>query len=262
MEQIVLLANERFHGVLESTAERHTEEIRRQQEVFDLERERLRAIADAERAARETREAELELVTKIGRIASHHGLDPATSIIGVRSLDISRMDTSRKHSVVSEIYEKKFLPFQELLNAEDLGVIVRYLSDTTVGEAPIRPTHMGDIFLIRNYHRAPGGWCWGNIHVSDMQLLIRKHGMRSDVALAWRGDGTAQIVGDDDRREDANLAEYARCRNLENTERDSTYAREAAEYNLRKGRAESAPFPSTIFDNFVDTVNGFLRRLI
>jgi hypothetical protein len=252
----------RYADILSGVAERSSEKITHLTEAYEHQIELIQHMLDEAVAATKAAEEKRELITKIGNICSRNQLNPATSIITQRSSDILAMNVFQKRSTVDNIYQNRFVLFQELLPATELDLIRQYISSTEVGEMPIRPTHIPDIFIIRNFRRAPGGWCWGNIYLSDMQLLINKHGMRKDIALAWRGNGTAQIIGDNDWIERANLAEYSRCRNLENTERDLVYDREVAQYNARKIKAESAPFPSVVFDNLIGRVNGFFKQLI
>jgi hypothetical protein len=85
-------------------------------------------------------EKEKILLEKIGYIVGHYGLDPVTSMISQRSLDISKMDIFKRHAIVAEIYEKRFLPFKELLAANpELEQVKTYISKIKVGAAPQHP---------------------------------------------------------------------------------------------------------------------------
>ncbi|MDR1361776.1 MAG: hypothetical protein LBJ16_01005 [Holosporaceae bacterium] len=64
-------------------------------------------------------EKEKALLRKIGYIVGHYGLDPTTSTIETRAADMLEMDVLQRHKVVTEIYERKFLPFKEFLAVED-----------------------------------------------------------------------------------------------------------------------------------------------
>jgi hypothetical protein len=57
---------------------------------------------------------ERALVERIGYIVGHFGLDPVANMISVRSVDILAMDILKRYGTVSEIFEKRFVPFQEL----------------------------------------------------------------------------------------------------------------------------------------------------
>jgi hypothetical protein len=132
METVLVMAGTRHRDQLENEATRNRVELDHQQEINRLERERLQAIADAERTKREAEEKERILVARIGGIVGHCKLDPVSDRISYGSLDISRMDVFQRHNIVSEIYEKKFVPFREFLVSENLDQIKRYLVSTKI----------------------------------------------------------------------------------------------------------------------------------
>jgi hypothetical protein len=72
--------------------------------VNRTELERLIQLAKAEK--------EKVLLEKIGYIVGHHGLDPATGMIRIRSADILKMNIFQKHNTVAEIYEKNSCRFK------------------------------------------------------------------------------------------------------------------------------------------------------
>jgi hypothetical protein len=105
-----------------------------------VEVERLIQLAEAEK--------EKALLEKIGYVVGHHGLDPATSMIGTRSADILKMNVFQRHSTVADIYEKKLAPFGELYGradfhviatVEDLQSVKSYKDGTLIGAESVHP---------------------------------------------------------------------------------------------------------------------------
>jgi hypothetical protein len=219
-----------------------------------VELERLIQLAEAEK--------EKTLLEKIGYIVGHYGLDPTTSMISQRSLDISQMDIFQRHKVVTEIYEKKFLPFREFLNTEDLETIGKCVADIRVNKAlPIHPNAiLGPLpdfscdWDRGGYGSTHGAWLIGGEAVANWA----RHwsgGMR--VHRWWWNKQGSNSEGSQDN--------YARAF-PEATKRYNaavaTYNQAKSSYDADVKRASDVEFPSATFDTLVDKVNGCLKKLI
>ncbi|MDR2781410.1 MAG: hypothetical protein LBB21_03055 [Holosporaceae bacterium] len=213
-----------------------------------VELERLLQLAEAEK--------EKALLEKLGYIVGHYGLDPVTSMIGVRSADILGMNIFQKHSTVSEIYTKKFLPFQELLIPVELNSVKRYIDDIKIGAEPVKPSYIRGVF-----NRGWGDRAWNTVYDADMQFLMNKYRMLDIAYNRWGWDFAEVHTSHAYGGEWDNIRMYNHYMALENSERDQIYAKAKSDYEAAKARAEATLIP-TVFDGLVDSVNGFLKRLI
>ncbi|MDR2645872.1 MAG: hypothetical protein LBC04_01690 [Holosporaceae bacterium] len=187
----------------EDAAVRFAQEVHRQmlaQGGDRIEAERIRLMLTE-------MEKEKALLEKINDIVVRYGLDPTTSMISQRSADILKMDILQRHSVVSEIYEKRFLPFQELFAREDLGVITtqedlttigKYIDGTIIDPEPSYPGgHPGERVADPGISWGTGvsGWRGWTVHNSwflqrwrgyEMRVIPVREGSYSECSDFWR----------------------------------------------------------------------------
>jgi hypothetical protein len=170
-------------------------------------------------------------------------------MIGTRSADILKMDIFQKHNTVAGIYEKKFLPFGELLPSEELNSVKLYLDDTKIGEAPAHPgpREMADtpwgtgIRGVRGW-TVTNSWFLKKWTGDQTEKIWVREGSYSEVSDFWKDHWSPALAA-----YDGALAEYNRLK---------------TQYDTSIKNASSLEFPSVTFDNLVSKVNGFFKKLI
>jgi hypothetical protein len=249
IETMLMMAGASHRDQLENAAARNRVELDHQEEINRLERERLQAIADAERTQREIEERERILIARIGSIVGHYHLDPVSDRISYSSLDISRMDIFQRHSLISEVYEKKFMPFRELFDRADLSVVEQYKNDTLINAEPVHPgsrenanTPWGTgIPGVRGWTVA-NSWFLKRWTGDQTTIIFVKEGSYSEVPDFIRDHWNPALAA-----YDRALAEYNRLKD---------------ERATRIEEAKAIVFPSETFDRLTSQVNEFLGKLM
>jgi hypothetical protein len=255
---------DRYANISASMAETCNERIARLAEIYEYKLELTQHMLNETEKEKKAAQKEKELIAKIGWICSTNHLNPATSIVSQRSSDISAMDTFEGYCMVSEIYEKRFLPFQELLGIETLNIIKGYITDAKISSKtkPVREPNVDVsdrnkwkeptileceynrmISLHRSFFgRAPKAhsYNWsehGFIHMASDNFFCRKHAYEK-LGPIW--DAGARV----------------------NAELERQYQVAKSKYDVEVRMASKVPFPAAVFDSLVTSVNGFLKQLI
>jgi hypothetical protein len=255
-EQMRLSADERVRAVeeahaarIENIARQHAMETEHRREVSDLEKNRLQTIIDAERLAKNQSIAEQNLLTKIGGIVGHYHIDPVSGRISYSSLDISRKDVFQRHSIVSEIYEKKFMPFRELLPAGEFGQVGNYIRFTTLRPSPAKEPLI-DLSPVRGFI----GWEVNEAQYNRMISLCQKFFGYFPAPYNTPGTGRVHL------RIDA-LNGIVAAGNAVNAELEKRYQADKKAYDAEVARATAVSFPSCAFDALARKVNELLAKL-
>ena len=217
---------------------------------------------EAERVMLMLTEMEKALLEKIGYVVGHYGLDPVTSMIGTRSSDILGMDVLKRHAVVSEIYEKRFLPFGGLLPDEDLQIIGEYGLKVQINVA--LPTHPDAVMgTLPDFSCDWDRGVYGSTHGA---WLIRGEAV-ANWARHWSGGMRVHTLwwnkwGNNSEGSQDNYARAFPEATKRYNAAVATYNQAKVAYDADVKRASDVEFPSVTFDTLVDRVNGYLKKLI
>jgi hypothetical protein len=261
IETLLEILKDRYADILSGVAERSAERIDNLTEAYECQLELTQRMLNEAVAATRAADEIKELVTKIGQICSANHINPATSIISQRASDIAAMDIFKRNRTLSEIYEKRFLPFQEFFKSEALSTINTYITGTKIRKTnPVREPDVN----VSNCNR----WEEPTILECEYNRMISLHqsffGCVPDAHNGnWSEWGMTHMSGGKRNRHGWwKLAHIWEAGARVNTELERRYKAAKSEYDAEVRRAAAAPFPSAVFDSLVTKVNGFLKQLI
>ena len=122
---------DRYDDILAGVTAQYNERRERIEEAYEQQKALMQRMIDEVAAINLKLEKEKEFKQRIGIILSHNQIDPR-DIIKNTDTEFLSMDLPARHNLLLTIYNKKILPFAELLESSDLSAIRDYISAINV----------------------------------------------------------------------------------------------------------------------------------
>ncbi|MBR1734460.1 MAG: DUF1640 domain-containing protein [Alphaproteobacteria bacterium] len=238
---------DRYEDILAGVTAQYNERRERIEEAYEQQKALMQRMIDEVAAINLKLEKEKEFKQRIGIILSHNQIDPR-DIIKNTDTEFLSMDLPARHNLLLTIYNKKILPFAELLESSDLSAIRDYISAINVS---LPRDELGDF---QGYYFGWGAASyteWNYRNISEIRRA-KSYG--------------ANIPGHEDyqyKHQPCPLTFWANAAhaNLIESERqriNNIIREEQTNYK----RATELVFPTQEFKRLVDKVNSFFKEFL